>query len=638
MAATMPPPPTQLPPQLKWHNTLPAHFSENQAPRSLVTPGRRAEKRQQPSPDAASLRAWNEGGELHPDIETTGNVPSPTKRHRTIGRASGSNMTTPTKANSGNNGSGSFSSAGSGMQTPPPSGSSMSKRRGRPPKGVPSFESPRVATSPAASPSKGPRYIKSSSAMDSAKLQGSPLRPSASSSKDMLSSELYDAKSSILDADTSIDWPNFDEEGFPTTSMGSDIFLHSEMGYGDLADPMAFSFNCPNDFDNDSLPSIDPNLIFSSRPTSDASSIFGGYADDTDVLSSSSIANEQPYQHQYDYNRRERALELQRVQRRKEKGMRRGLGDSFTNPRLSVTADSSLRRSFSDNMLQPSSSFRASSLDEAVSRQGSVTRGRENTTPPASVRHLQPKTEVKLLISPSGRAKTETKVVYDDSDTEPDEATTSGNSLDESMESDSSMDEATPRGLGPGGKLYSTVRKAKSAGPFPHRGPKLGLFSTTPYTGSSSDPGWSVLEDPSSPAHTVAKPVARSATRASGISQTPRRYPGRSLDECILSSPKLPTPLRSTPGGIRSRPRILSPASYHGSLRMDSRLQPQTVLDISDESEAETVVDENVDPDPEPEEPRLIEEDQEGNALQALRYAVAKRRGAIPGKSMIMAF
>ncbi|KAF8435513.1 hypothetical protein BGX38DRAFT_126803 [Terfezia claveryi] len=627
----MPPPSTQLPPQLKWHNTLPAHFSENQAPRSLVTPGRRAEKRQQPSPDAASLRAWNEGGELHPDMETTGNVQSPTKRHRTIGRALGSNMTTPTKANSGNNGSGSFSSAGSGMQTPPPSGSSMSKRRGRPPKGIPSFESPRVTTSPAASPSKGPRYIKSSSAIDPTKLQGSPLRPSASISKDMLSSELHDAKSSILDADTSIDWPSFDE-GFPTTSMGSDIFLHSDMGYGDLADPMAFSFNCPNDFDDDSVPSIDPNLIFSSRPTSDASSIFGGYTDDTDVLSSSSIANEQPYQHQYNYNRRERALELQRVQRRKEKAMRNA------DPRLSDTTDSSLRRSFSDNVLQPSSSFRAASLDEAVSRQGSVTRGRENTTPPASVRHLQPKTEVKLLISPSGRAKTETKVVYDDSDTEPDEVATSGNSLDESMESDSSMDESTPRGLGPGGKPYSAVRKAKNAGPLLHRGPKLGLFSTTPYTGSSSDPGWSVLEDPSSPPHIVTKSVERSATRESGVSQTPRRYLGRSLDECILSSPKLPTPLRSTPGGIHSRPRILSPANYHGSLRMDSRLQAQTILDISDESEAETVVDENVDPDPEPEAPRMIEEDQEGNALQALRHAVAKRRGVIPGESMIMAF
>lgn len=633
----MPPQPTQLPPQLKWHNTLPAHFSENQAPRCLVTPSRRAEKRHIPSPDAPSLKAWNEGGELHPTEESAGSIPSPTKRHRTIGRATGSNMTTPIKANAGNDGSGSFSSAGSGMQTPPPSGSSMSKRRGRSSKGIPVFESPReAATSPVNSPSKGPRYIKSSTSMDSTKIHGSPLRPSASGSKEAATSDLYDAKSAILDADTSLDWPNFDEEGIPTSSMGPDMFLHSDLGYGDYADPMAFSFNCPNDFEIDGLPSINPNLIFSSRAMSDASSMFGGLTDDTDVLSSSSLANDQPYQHQYDFSRRERALESQKTQRQKDKAMRKRLGEgSFTNSHLTATIDSSLRRSFSDNVLQPSSSFRAASLDEAVSRQGSVARGRENTTPPPSVRHLQPKTEVKLLISPSGRAKTETKVVYDDSETELDEANPSAQSVDESMESDSSLDEITPRGLGPGGKPYSVIRKAKESWAFAHRGPKLGLFSTAPYQSTSSNPDWCVLEEPSSPVRPVSKPVARSTPRTGSISQTPHRYPGRSLDECILSSPKLPTPLRSTPGGIRSRPKIISSASYHGSLRMDSRLQPQTILDISDESEAETVVDENVNPDPEPEAPQLDERDQEGSALQALRHAVAKRRGAIPGNNPV---
>lgn len=583
------------------------------------------EKRQIPSPDSASLKAWNGGGELHPNVDSSGTVPSPTKRHKTVGRASGSSLTTPTKGGSSHNASGSFSSAESGMQTPPPS---RSKWRGRPPKGIPVFESPQVI-SPASSPSKKSRYIKAvnSNVLESSKLLGSPFR---SGSKDVVD-DIYDAKPNLLDGDTSIDWTSFDDDGFSSSITGSDLFLHSDMGYADLSDPMAFSFNSPGDLDTDSLPSIDPNLIFSSRPTSDASSLFGGYAD-TDILSSSSAANDQPYQHQHDYSRRERALELQRTQKRKEKPTRKRLGSVNYRNVQSMTEDNlSMGHSFSENTLVSNSSFRAASLDEAVSRQGSVARGRENTTPPPSVKHLQLKTEVQLLISPSGRAKTEKKKIYDDSETELDEAITSGNSVDESMESDSSFDEAMPRGLGPGGKPYSAVRKVKNTGDFVSKGPKLGLFSTAPLQSSSSIQDWTILDErPPTQSRVATKPVEKSTRRTLGVIQTPRRYTGRSLDECILSSPKLPTPLRSTPGPSRSR--MVGCSSYHGSLRMDSRLQPQAILDISDESEAETVVDENVDPDPGPKCPEPREEEQDGNALQALRHAVAKRRGAIPGR------
>ncbi|KAF8462900.1 hypothetical protein BDZ91DRAFT_319413 [Kalaharituber pfeilii] len=647
----MMPPPAPQPPQLKWHNTLPQDFSGNQPPKTLVTPSRRGEKRQIPSPDTAAsdiqLRPWNEGGDLQHNNENSAEctIPSPTKRHRTIGRAAGASiMTTPVKAGLNNNGSGGVQSAGSGMQTPPPSSSSISKRRGRPPKGASATDSIRLAVlSPASSPSKGSRYIKSTtslesrSAIDSTKSHGSPLnlKPAVLGSKEATNgTDIYDSKSSFIDADNSLEWPSFDEEtGFPS-SIGSDLFLHSDMGLGDLSDPMTFSFNCSNDFGSDCLPSIDPNLIFSSRPTSDASSMFGGYGDETDVISSSSVANEQPYQHQYDYSRRERALELQRAQRRKERALRRQRGESSYPNRSATSPESSLCRSNSENVLPGvNSSFRAASLDEAVSRQASMhSRCRENTTPPPSVKHLQPKTSVTLLISPSGRAKTETKVLYEDSETELDETTIGSQSVDESMESDSSFDDPMPRGLGPGGKPYSAVRKAKNAGTFAQRGlgPKLGLFSTAPYQ-SNSNLDWDILEEePRTPRiSSTTRPVARSASRTNGVGQTPRRFPGKFHDECILSSPKLPTPLRCSPGGAQNRPRILNSSGY-GSLRMDSRLQSQTILDISDESEAETVVDENV-PLPETEP----EQDEEGNALQALRNVVAKRRGTNPPMTVI---
>ncbi|KAI5805613.1 hypothetical protein DFH27DRAFT_524096 [Peziza echinospora] len=646
-----PQPQQQQPTQLKWHNTLPQHFSGYQAQKPIVTPGRRAEKRHIQSPDAVQMdqpsRKWGDGAEfggMAPTLAESA-APSPTKRQRANGRSS--NLTTPVKSNSGLNGAGSVKSAGSGMQTPPPSSSSIGKRRGRPPKMAQFSDTPRAAAiSPLSSPSTANRYLKHSSQATPAPASGrraslelshTLAKGAQNGTKDTATgSDLYPERSSFAEADTSLDWPSFDEEtGFPA-SIGSDMFLHSDMGYHDPSDHMAFSFynsETENDFRRSTDPSIDPTLLFTSRPTSDASSIFGGYGDDLDVISSSGQADEQPYQHQFNYSRREHALELQRSQRRR---LRRKNGDPGYSKKIQEALETGLRRSNSEN---PLSGSMAASLDEAVKRQAAMhLKGREQTPPPPE-KTAPPKTSIQLLISPGGRAKTEARVFYEDSETELDEPTTGSQSLDESMESDSSLDEPIARGLGPGGKPYSAIRRARSAGAFSPRGmaPKLGLFMNESKSNSYSLKGHiETLPRPTTPPRAIstAKPIeglsSRTTTQGNQnvIHQTPRRHAGRFMDECILSSPKLPTPLRTSPGHHNNRPRIITTSSNYGDLTMDSRLHHRPVLEISDESEAETVVDETL---PEDDDDQVsgfgIDEQEEGDALHALRSVVAKRRG-----------
>ena len=549
-------------------------------------------------------------------------------------------MTTPIKSSPGSSGSSNTKGTGSGMQTPPPSSSSSTRRRGRPSKAL-AASSKAAALSPVSSPSKMGRYIKPlNQGTSSAKVDGTGVhsslslshtpKPNASqpkttppSVKDIMAGiDIFDHRSSFM-GDPPIGLPSFEEGSIFPSTLETDLFMHSDMGmgFGAYPDQMAFSFQYNSDFSSDCLPSINPkNLIFSPRTTSDDSSLFGGYCDETDVLSNSSQANEQPYQHQYNYSRKQRALEIERVQKCKSKILRR---QSLENrhARHPMPSDHLLALSASASM--------AASLDNVASRRTAMnSRTLDTITPPPNGKHLKTKKSVMLLISPSGRAKTETQVMYDDSETEVDEATVESQSVDESMESDSSFDDPTPRGLGPGGKPYSATRKPKASGGLA-LGPPLGLFSTAPIGGPSQPSSWDDTDDdeemaPSTRSSSARKPVVRHSGAENALHQTPRRSRRSFLDECILSSPKLPTPLKSSPGNLLNRPRVMSMPTF-GGLKMDSSLHARgpAILDISDESEAETVVDENV-PIPEPKEIKA----EEGDALHALRNVVAKRRGS----------
>lgn len=318
--------------------------------------------------------------------------------------------------------------------------------------------------------------------------------------------------------------------------------------------------------DNSDIASVDPNLIFS-EPSSATGSMIDGFNGGNKHRVA---ANQKPYQHQYLQRQREQEERARRRQQKENTDVTsaRTLRHKKGSYATLLSASSGIRRS---------SSVPRSTDNHSSASNRKVSNSNSRTSPTKSTKS---RTEVVLEISPSGRAKAQTTVIYEsESEKEP----VDWDSLDES---DSSFDGDTPRGLAPDGSEYSSFRQ-RSDPVSESKPPTSTRFSTRPLH--------SVPRTPTKNRHASASAV--SATRRNGIE----------------SSPRLPTPLRSSPPpsmGILRRTRSA----------MATNVTSQTTIIDEDNSEAETVVDEPLglhlaeDPD---------------DAISALRQVVARggRRG-----------
>ncbi|KAG0125723.1 hypothetical protein HOY82DRAFT_131949 [Tuber indicum] len=193
------------------------------------------------------------------------------------------------------------------------------------------------------------------------------------------------------------------------------------------------------------------------------------------------------------------------------------------------------------------------------------------------------RTEVTLAISPGGRAKAEATIVYESSDTEADEVQT----WDSFEESDSSFDDDEPRGLGPDGKEYIVYRERNRLGPVCEGRSALQRRSST------------VFEKPTHTGPPPRTPTRRSSAElASSIGEKGfKGFAANAASGRLDSSPRLPTPLRSSPPAsigrhLRECVWRASGSSFSGS-RVSLLGTPTlgSMHEVSDESEAETVVD-----------------------------------------------
>lgn len=645
------PRPAGSPPQLKWHNTLPQHFAGFHSATQGLAPSRGSHKRQISSPDGieAAFNAAVHASEKQATLTAPRNsrvLASPTKRQRSTQDLSSNTVTTPVKIQPN---SGGIRSAGSGMQTPPPS--SMGKRRGRPPKGAstnghevvmgrspissPTKQVGRSQTTQSASQSIPPitlNFHQDISTSHNMQENYSQLGLSVKSSTELTQDFGY------CDASSPLGWAEL-PSGVGFDSDLPDIFGGADIYHGfpllDQSDPTAFSFQ---DNESDCYPYVDPNMLFSSRATSAASSQIDAYGDDADDGLSPVI--EKPYQHQYNYRKRERELELKRLQKKERAAKQMNESANLRVPPYNGFDSFSLKHSASESVLtsRREANFKAATLDAAVTRQLARSKSRDRMTPPGSRGGLDSlavpkmpkiKTSVQFSISPSGRAKTETKVIYG-SDTEPDVVNTELETfkvLDESLESDSSFDEAEPRGLAPGGKFYSNTKKPKknAENVTPRSKPRLGKFQMTPMTEYARSFDWGDSdEEPPTPTKASGKKPYRQIS-AEFQSTTPRRR--NPFDQQLLSSPRLLTPITSSPAKYNRRHTGVSVSL--ADLKMSSARKLKSMREESDESEAETVVD---DPGSAMNFPiASLDNGSDGDALEALKNVVAKRRTSHQG-------
>ncbi|RPB03347.1 hypothetical protein L873DRAFT_233315 [Choiromyces venosus 120613-1] len=606
-------------------------------------------------------------------------LPSPSKRQRALG----TNVKTPTKSGQLSGQSGNVKSSGSGMQTPPPSSTATARKRGRPQKkksfqNPPSSATTQVLSPPHTSPTKASDGDGPSLGMlhnkGSLQIPVPDIRfPSSvpDTFDEYLSKE--NAWNGGLDyangmgvvstegeSSDAYDWSSMRANVSDVSIDGLDVFGslardgQSSPLYDDPSDSIHFSFP---DFDDDLLEKsilpldVDPNLIFSSTGTSVASSMRTDEIREIVKLGTAS----QPYQHQHLQHLREQELELQRQRILQEKLMkekrRQERAVTASGGRGAGSQRSLLKHSMSDSLLSRPIrrlTAKAADFDAAVTKNSvasarkaglekrnatppplvppprSVRKGNTGRTPrgqgPITVKLPKMRTEVTLEISPGGRAKTETTIVYESSDTEADEVQI----WDSFEESDSSFDDDEPRGLGPDGKEYIVYRERSRLGPVLEGRNALQRHSGTIFE---------------KPAHAV--PPPRTPTRRSPVklaSSTGKKgFKGfaaitaaaaTATSGRLDSSPRLPTPLRSSPPAsigrhLRESVRRASGSSFSSS-RMSMLGTPAlgSMHEVSDESEAETVVDGtdivNLAEDE--------DEEDDGDAMAALKKVMLGRR------------
>ncbi|RPA86429.1 hypothetical protein BJ508DRAFT_133740 [Ascobolus immersus RN42] len=532
---------------LKWHNTLPEDFSAGKTPKGPVTPSGR--KRQSSDIDQTSpslqhhrlaLGGLNSssGGSLFsmPIAEKDGQLQpmfaSPPKKRRPSASQQSIMMKTPTKVGSGGS-TGSVKSSSSGMATPPPTSTTSARKRGRPkkkdaakgPRGMsPPPTSPTVsAQMRAQDPIPQPQFsIPTTIAPTDISLPSDPVSITATTSAAASKTPLWENPVELAlepGVNPPGDWGKTGQDfGDLFNSMDTKDAdkLSATLG---MQDPMAFSFMASSD-PLDSLPAgVDPNLIFGTYGTTG----IGGMSDSSFGADSSFIFSDQPYQHQMIQQQRE---EMEAREKEKERKQTR-------NP--SILSSSSILG-------------RANKLEDPFKPSRS---GKENRTPPQSgeifsddvhsSRSGKPKLPTVLFsISPSGRAKTE--VIDDATETEVEEEPQDDlKRWGDYLDSDSSFDDDTPRGLGPGGKEYP----ARTCFGSPSlngssRKPKLTRHHTMPVGGwdgtyrqqttpqlQSSQALQGLFTEPSPRLPTVRNTPSKPRQRGprSSVASTPRRIP-----------------------------------------------------------------------------------------------------------------
>ncbi|KAI5844479.1 hypothetical protein DFP73DRAFT_594567 [Morchella snyderi] len=402
---------------------------------------------------------------------------------------------------------------------------------------------------------------------------------------------------------------------------------------------------------------VDPNLLCSSTSNSAASSMIGGFREEFKPFPFVQQQQPyQPYQHQHLQQLREQELEMQKQKQLQERLLkersRRERTIAASGGRHSRHS-AALKHSMSDGILTGSgerqvckaANFNAAVLKRScsnVGRRGETVLVDRSYTPNPSQRAYNPthpsglrrstlkiqekphrtRTEVILAISPGGRAKTETKIIYDNSDV--DIEIEEPIMWDSPQESDSSFDDDVPRGLGPDGIDYALFRQRKAADPF--QGARQGPLHTLivpSYDNQNQPPR---PQPPRTPTRRspLKMPLSGSHRKMNGFSSGTTTGTN-SLSGRLDSSPRLPTPLRSSPPPavdrrVRERVRRASHASLTPSLSMSAIGTPRlgSMQEVSDESEAETVVDGT--------DICILDEEENGDAMHALRKVMIARR------------
>lgn len=399
---------------------------------------------------------------------------------------------------------------------------------------------------------------------------------------------------------------------------------------------------------------VDPNLLFSSTSNSAASSMIGGFREEYRPFPFvQQLQPYQPYQHQHLQQLREQELEMQ-----KQKQLQERLLKERSRRERTITASggrhsrhsSVLKHSMSDGILTgpgerqvcKAANFNAAVLKRSCSnigRRGETVLVDRSYTPNPSQRAYNPthpsglrrstlkiqekppktRTEVFLAISPGGRAKTETKIVYDSQDVDID--IEEPIMWDSPQESDSSFDDDVPRGLGPDGIDYALFRQRKAADLFPGARPTHTLIVPS-YDNQNQPPP----QPPKTPTRRSPLKVSLSGSHRKMNDFSASTAAGTtSLNGRLDSSPRLPTPLRSSPPPavdrrVRERVRRASHSSLTPSQSMSAIGTPRlgSMQEVSDESEAETVVDGA--------DICALDEEENGDAMHALRKVMIARR------------
>ncbi|TGZ79871.1 hypothetical protein EX30DRAFT_70939 [Ascodesmis nigricans] len=596
---------------MKWHNTIQEDFSFHEDQENMAAPPSALFGRKRHAGSSEGLHAmmntFSATESLDPRMHpaSASGVVSPTKRHRRSDSGPQNPLSTKTPTKPSRERAVLGNGLRSGMQTPPPSSTgTVGRRGGRGPGRVTS------ASKTAPVGSRRNKIIPPPSELSPAKsgtsISGRSLQPQLNSTNNINTEfpvfKVPDTPSArkALFWDNGIDrrrreithsqfdWSSARGNLFALPESNTDI---SEMLSGPPSisyrrhasptiteapsDSAQFSFLGSDDHqDFEHKHHVNPTLLFS-EPPSTASSF-------NDHVSPS----QRPYHHQY----------LQRLREQEERARRRERRDPEMKenavPRTHLRGRRDGTRNFSERSNASSTSARTSS--------------------PRKYSAAAPRQEVVLEISPSGRAKAQ-KIVYEESQTQnpqllnsPGSATT-WDSLDDS---DSSYDDGdAPRGLAPDGSEYITFRR-RSLDPLYNSCPGAGLHPTnTPHLRRQRHP-----------------PPGIDTFSAQNI-------PTQNHDiELSSSSPKLPTPYRSSP------PVATTSASRHRQLHPPAA----AAIEEEEESEAETVLDvaddDGTAPSPRPPPPPAINsidpnetEDEitaedEADAVEALKRALGRAR------------
>jgi hypothetical protein len=608
--------------QLTWHNTLPEDFT-NYGRGHTAAAGSR--KRQAATGLDASLaggptlQATAPGdAEKHTSGDYSAGDASPTKRHRGLakkGSSAGLKTESPAKP--------SLSASipplkcpsvetqdkdtEHGMQTPPSSSAGIKKRPRVPiqrslPTGntvlSPPHTSPsKLAPAPQASPAK--LHQSSTSVLNTAHSL-TPRQQAAINSLSPRDAGPYTQKALYWDDGLSLPpLPRQDQQ--PGWSVIRQNMFTARAVSPDLTtDSANFLFSFDSDYSeqhysNYAPGSVNPNLLFS-EPSSTASSMIDGVHD-------SHPTSRGPYHHQNLQRQREQEERRARRAARKDKGDSLRRKRRHEHPRASVTEGETENDENEENIpLYPVRYFNKS-----------------RTSPTKSMASARSHTEVVLTIAADGRAIAKTTVVHEPADppsplvpTDVDEPLVEEPTpdWDSGEESDSSFDEGSPRGLAPDGGEYLSYRRRKQGmreGRISMRGSKSRssisieplrrdhAVPVAPQTPPAPNilPATGLFALPPAPMHPHPGPSTLSAMSAA--------IPRRALD----SSPRLPTPFKSSPPQLRRPDTADAPT-------------PATIRDEG--SEAETVVDQDHEM-----------EDDDTDAVSALRKVVRGRSGGSEG-------